>query len=41
MGHLAADCEGKAKKKSGEFDEKGDDAGIVKKPYQVSCKRIL
>lgn len=34
MGHLAADCEGKAKKKSGEFDEKGDDAGIVKKPYQ-------
>ncbi|KAI3432020.1 5'-3' exoribonuclease [Psidium guajava] len=34
MGHLAADCEGKAKKKSGEFDEKGDEAGIVKKPYQ-------
>ncbi|CAN8240063.1 unnamed protein product [Cochlearia groenlandica] len=32
MGHMATDCEGKAKKKSGEFDEKGD--GFVKKPYQ-------
>ncbi|XP_062095563.1 5'-3' exoribonuclease 3-like isoform X2 [Humulus lupulus] len=33
MGHLAADCEGKAKRKAGEFDEKGDKS-IVKKPYQ-------
>ncbi|EXC00968.1 5'-3' exoribonuclease 3 [Morus notabilis] len=33
MGHLAADCEGKAKRKSGEFDEKGDNV-VVKKPYQ-------
>ncbi|KAB1203693.1 5'-3' exoribonuclease 3 [Morella rubra] len=33
MGHLAANCEGKAKRKAGEFDEKGD--GVVdKKPYQ-------
>ena len=35
MGHLAADCEGKAKRKSGEFDEKGENV-VVKKPYQVS-----
>ncbi|KAJ0025672.1 hypothetical protein Pint_09129 [Pistacia integerrima] len=34
MGHLAADCEGKAKRKSGEFDEKGDEVVVVKKPYQ-------
>lgn len=33
MGHMAADCEGKAKRKAGEFDEKGD-ATVVKKPYQ-------
>ncbi|MED6132466.1 5'-3' exoribonuclease 3 [Stylosanthes scabra] len=33
MGHMAADCEGKAKRKSGEFDEKGDPI-VVKKPYQ-------
>ncbi|KAL5557905.1 hypothetical protein UlMin_034116, partial [Ulmus minor] len=32
MGHLAAECEGKAKRKSGEFDEKGEN--VVKKPYQ-------
>ncbi|KAL0807867.1 hypothetical protein Bca101_100359 [Brassica carinata] len=32
MGHMASDCEGKAKKRAGEFDEKGD--GFVKKPYQ-------
>ncbi|XP_057973124.1 5'-3' exoribonuclease 3 isoform X2 [Malania oleifera] len=32
MGHLAADCEGKAKRKVGEFDEKG--AVVAKKPYQ-------
>lgn len=35
MGHLAADCEGKAKRKAGEFDEKGDDAVAPKKPFQV------
>jgi len=33
MGHMAANCEGKAKRKEGEFDEKGE--AIVKKPYQV------
>ncbi|XP_062099254.1 5'-3' exoribonuclease 3-like isoform X2 [Humulus lupulus] len=33
MGHLAANCEGKAKRKAGEFDEKGDKS-VVKKPYQ-------
>ncbi|XP_057720516.1 5'-3' exoribonuclease 3 isoform X1 [Arachis stenosperma] len=33
MGHMAADCEGKAKRKAGEFDEKGDPI-VVKKPYQ-------
>ncbi|CAA0841185.1 5-3 exoribonuclease 3 [Striga hermonthica] len=33
VGHLAADCEGKPKRKAGEFDEK--DADIVpKKPFQ-------
>ncbi|KAJ6938402.1 5'-3' exoribonuclease 3-like isoform X2 [Populus alba x Populus x berolinensis] len=34
MGHLAADCEGKAKRKAGEFDEKGNDVAVPKKPYQ-------
>lgn len=33
MGHLAADCEGKAKRKVGEFDEKGENV-VIKKPYQ-------
>ncbi|KAI4316915.1 hypothetical protein L6164_024844 [Bauhinia variegata] len=33
MGHVAADCEGKAKRKAGEFDEKGD-AVVAKKPFQ-------
>ncbi|KAK2660700.1 hypothetical protein Ddye_007233 [Dipteronia dyeriana] len=33
MGHLAANCEGKAKRKAGEFDEKGDEI-VPKKPYQ-------
>ncbi|XP_027331100.1 5'-3' exoribonuclease 3 isoform X2 [Abrus precatorius] len=33
MGHVAADCEGKAKRKAGEFDEKGG-ANVAKKPYQ-------
>lgn len=34
MGHMATECEGKAKRKTGEFDEKGD--VVPKKPYQVS-----
>ncbi|KAH6763611.1 5'-3' exoribonuclease 3 [Perilla frutescens var. hirtella] len=34
VGHLAAACEGKAKRKAGEFDEKGDAAIVPKKPYQ-------
>ncbi|CAL0332644.1 unnamed protein product [Lupinus luteus] len=33
MGHMAANCEGKAKRKAGEFDEKGD-AIVAKKPFQ-------
>ncbi|WVY88993.1 hypothetical protein V8G54_037962 (chloroplast) [Vigna mungo] len=33
MGHLAANCEGKEKRKAGEFDEKGE-ATVAKKPYQ-------
>ncbi|KFK41999.1 hypothetical protein AALP_AA2G199000 [Arabis alpina] len=32
MGHMAAACEGKAKKRAGEFDEKGEE--FVRKPYQ-------
>jgi len=34
MGHMAANCEGKAKRKAGEFDEKGE-AIVAKKPFQV------
>ncbi|KAI3464857.1 hypothetical protein Pfo_021520 [Paulownia fortunei] len=34
VGHLAAGCEGKAKRKAGEFDEKGDAEIVPKKPYQ-------
>ncbi|XVE56144.1 hypothetical protein DITRI_Ditri03aG0214200 [Diplodiscus trichospermus] len=34
MGHIAANCEGKAKRKSGECDEKGDGKAVAKKPYQ-------
>ncbi|XP_060199805.1 5'-3' exoribonuclease 3 isoform X2 [Lycium barbarum] len=34
MGHLAANCEGKAKRKAGEFDEKGNAEVVAKKPYQ-------
>ncbi|XP_051139158.1 5'-3' exoribonuclease 3 [Andrographis paniculata] len=34
MGHLAADCQGKVKRKAGEFDEKGDAEIVPKKPYQ-------
>lgn len=33
MGHLAANCQGNAKRKSGEFDEKAD-VTVAKKPYQ-------
>ncbi|TKY57643.1 5'-3' exoribonuclease 3 [Spatholobus suberectus] len=33
MGHVAANCEGKAKRKAGEFDEKGE-AIVAKKPFQ-------
>ncbi|KAM7255761.1 hypothetical protein ACFE04_011502 [Oxalis oulophora] len=33
VGHLAAECEGKEKRKSGEFDEKGDNLP-AKKPFQ-------
>ncbi|KAL8141418.1 hypothetical protein V2J09_007439 [Rumex salicifolius] len=33
VGHLASDCEGKTKRKSGEFDEKGDNT-VLKKPFQ-------
>lgn len=38
VGHLASNCEGKAKRKAGELDEKGDAVAVAKKPYQV---RIL
>nr|XP_043640081.1 5'-3' exoribonuclease 3 isoform X1 [Erigeron canadensis] len=34
IGHLAAACEGKAKRKAGEFDEKGEADAVPKKPYQ-------
>ncbi|XP_026456234.1 5'-3' exoribonuclease 3-like [Papaver somniferum] len=34
VGHLAANCEGKAKRKFGELDEKQDTAVTAKKPYQ-------
>ncbi|PWA81414.1 5'-3' exoribonuclease [Artemisia annua] len=34
VGHLTAACEGKAKRKTGEFDEKGDADIVPKKPYQ-------
>ncbi|XP_050363454.1 5'-3' exoribonuclease 3 isoform X2 [Argentina anserina] len=34
VGHLAANCEGKAKRKAGETDEKGDAEAVAKKPYQ-------
>ncbi|KVH96391.1 5'-3' exoribonuclease [Cynara cardunculus var. scolymus] len=34
MGHLAATCEGKVKRKAGEFDEKGGADIVPKKPYQ-------
>ncbi|KAJ8752369.1 hypothetical protein K2173_004005 [Erythroxylum novogranatense] len=34
VGHLAANCDGKAKRKAGEFDEKADEVVLPKKPYQ-------
>ncbi|KAJ9554058.1 hypothetical protein OSB04_018103 [Centaurea solstitialis] len=34
MGHLAATCEGKAKRKAGDYDEKGVADIAPKKPYQ-------
>jgi 5'-3' exoribonuclease 2 len=35
LGHLAAECEGKPKRKKGEFDEKGDEGvEMPKTPYQ-------
>ncbi|KAL5715050.1 5'-3' exoribonuclease 3 [Ranunculus cassubicifolius] len=34
VGHLAANCEGKGKRKSGQFDEKGESTPVEKKPYQ-------
>ncbi|KAL1099983.1 hypothetical protein V6Z11_D05G198400 [Gossypium hirsutum] len=34
MGHIAAKCDGTAKRKSGEFDEKGDRKNVARKPYQ-------
>lgn len=41
MGHLAADCEGKAKRKAGEFDEKGNAEIVAKKPFQVYLRLSL
>jgi len=32
---LAADCEGKAKRKAEEYDEKADKVAVPKKPFQV------
>ena len=34
-GHLAAECEGKPKRKRGEFDEKGGEDEVLKMSYQV------
>ncbi|KAL9266869.1 5'-3' exoribonuclease 3-like protein [Drosera capensis] len=34
VGHLAAACEGKPKRKAGEFDEKDEESGVPKKPFQ-------
>ena len=39
MGHVAADCEGKAKRKSGDFDEKGGPV-VAKKPFQVDLMKL-
>ncbi|GMI91317.1 5'-3' EXORIBONUCLEASE 3, 5'-3' exoribonuclease 3 [Hibiscus trionum] len=34
MGHISADCEGKVKRKAGDFDKKGDQKAVDRKPYQ-------
>ncbi|XP_022769156.1 5'-3' exoribonuclease 3-like isoform X2 [Durio zibethinus] len=34
MGHVAANCKGKEKRKAGEFDEKDDGKALPRKPYQ-------
>lgn len=34
VGHLAANCEGKGKRKLGQFDEKSETTPVEKKPYQ-------
>ncbi|PPE02583.1 hypothetical protein GOBAR_DD00408 [Gossypium barbadense] len=39
MGHIAANCEGKAKRKEGEFDEKADGKTVARKPYQGYYRR--
>jgi 5'-3' exoribonuclease 2 len=42
LGHLAAECEGKPKRKKGEFDEKGDEGvEMPKTPYQVSNQILV
>ncbi len=42
LGHLAAECEGKPKRKKGEFDEKGDEGvEMPKTPYQVSNQLLV
>ncbi|XP_021320576.1 5'-3' exoribonuclease 3 isoform X2 [Sorghum bicolor] len=40
VGHLAANCEGKAKRKAGEYDEKGE-AIVPKKPYQGAINLLM
>ncbi|KAG4964092.1 hypothetical protein JHK82_040757 [Glycine max] len=40
MGHMAANCEGKAKRKAGEFDEKGE-AIVTKKPFQGAINLLI
>ncbi|KAG4379465.1 hypothetical protein GLYMA_17G257100v4 [Glycine max] len=40
MGHMAANCEGKAKRKAGEFDEKGE-AIVAKKPFQGAINLLI
>jgi 5'-3' exoribonuclease 2 len=40
VGHLAADCEGKPKRKRGEHDEKPEEA-MPRKPFQVQTKFVF
>ncbi|GJN06207.1 hypothetical protein PR202_ga23911 [Eleusine coracana subsp. coracana] len=40
VGHIARNCEGKVKRKAGEFDEKGD-AIVPKKPYQGAIDLLM